>query len=172
MPSPASPSPGSPAPVDAVPARRRLPLIISVAVVVIVLDQLTKAWAVATLSDRDIDLFWTLRFHLERNSGAAFSLVRGGGGIIAIVALAVVVGLVWFGRSATSTLAAVAIGLILGGALGNIVDRFTRDGSAVVDFIDPQWYPIFNVADIGVSVGAAILILSSLRGDGSATDGP
>ncbi len=158
-----------------VPAKRRLRLVISVAVVVIVLDQLTKAWAVATLSDRDIDLFWTLRFHLERNSGAAFSLVRGGGGLIAFVALdsRQLPASVWFGRSGDlDDQAAVAIGLILGGALGNIIDRFTRDGSAVVDFIDPQWWPIFNVADIGVSVGAVLLILSSLREDGRASHDP
>jgi signal peptidase II len=66
---------------------------------------------------------------------------------------------------------AVAVGLVLGGALGNLVDRVLRDGSgflggAVVDFIDAQWWPVFNVADIAVSVGGVLLVLVSSRPSG------
>ena len=144
---------------------RRLRLVIAVAAAVTVLDQLTKIWAVAELTDRDIDLVGSLRLHLERNSGAAFSVGGGRGSLIAVIALGVVGGLLWFGRTADSRLGAAAIGLVLGGAVGNLIDRFARDGNAVVDFIDPQWWPVFNVADIGVSVGAALLILSSFKAE-------
>jgi signal peptidase II len=144
---------------------RRLRLVLIVAAIVTALDQLTKIWAVATLSDRDIDIVGSLRFHLERNSGAAFSFASGRGALIAVLALAVVGGLLWFSRTADTAIGAVALGFVLGGAVGNLVDRFARDGSAVVDFIDAQWWPVFNVADIGVSVGAVLLLITSWRAD-------
>jgi signal peptidase II len=143
--------------------------VVAVAAVVTLLDQLTKIWAVAELSDRDIDLVGSLRLHLERNSGAAFSVGGGRGSLIAIVALGVVGGLLWFGRTADTRLGAIAIGLVLGGAVGNLIDRFARDGSAVVDFIDAQWWPVFNVADIGVSIGAVLLILGSFKAEPAPT---
>jgi signal peptidase II len=60
------------------------------------------------------------------------------------------------------------LGLVLGGALGNLADRVFRDGSgflggAVIDFIDLQWWPVFNVADIAVTVGGVLLVLTSTR---------
>lgn len=134
-----------------------------VAAIVTLLDVVTKVWAVVALDDRDIDLVGSLRLHLERNTGAAFSLNQGRGGLIAVLAVVVVFGLLWFGHTATTASGAVAIGLILGGAVGNLVDRVARDGSAVVDFIDVQWWPVFNVADVGVTLGAVLLLLSSRR---------
>jgi signal peptidase II len=150
--------------------RRRAGLLAATALAVVVVDQLTKAWAVANLEDRDIDLIGSLRFHLERNSGAAFSLNQGRGGLIAVLALAVVVAVVWVGRSVQTKAGAVTVGLVLGGALGNLVDRFFRSGhgflgGAVIDFIDVQWWPIFNVADIAVTVGGLLLVIVSSRED-------
>lgn len=131
------------------------------------IDQLTKAWAVDALDDRDVDLFWTLRFNLTHNSGMAFSRGQGMGPIISVLAMAVVVWLVLSMRSQGSRLSAVAAGMVVGGAIGNVADRLLRsnDGflhGAVVDFIDLQWWPIFNVADIGVVVGGIALAASSL----------
>jgi signal peptidase II len=148
--------------------RRRARLLGVAAVVAIALDQLTKAWAVSALADRDIDLIGSLRFHLERNSGGAFSLNRGRGGLVALLALGVVIVLIWVGRTVQSRIGALAVGMVLGGALGNLVDRTFRDGSgflggAVVDFIDLQWWPVFNVADIAVTVGGVLLVLTSTR---------
>jgi signal peptidase II len=149
--------------------RRGAALLAACAFAVVGVDQLTKAWAVSHLDDHDIDLVGSLRFHLERNSGGAFSLNRGRGGIVAVGALLVVVGVIWFGRSMIeSRWGAVAVGLVLGGALGNLVDRVLRDGSgflggAVVDFIDAQWWPVFNVADIAVTIGGVLLVLVSSR---------
>ncbi|MDZ7734062.1 MAG: signal peptidase II [Acidimicrobiia bacterium] len=85
------------------------------------------------------------------------------------VALVVVGALVWTGRSLSSRSGAVALGLVLGGALGNLADRaFRGDGllsGRVVDFIDLQWWPVFNVADMGVVVGAILLLVVSYRTD-------
>jgi signal peptidase II len=143
-------------------------LVAAVAAVVIAIDQLTKTWAVNTLVTRDIDLVGSLRLHLARNRGAAFSVGFGGGGVVAILAIAVVVVLIAVGRSLDTRVGVLSLGLVLGGALGNIADRVFRDGSgflggAVVDFIDLQWWPVFNVADMAVSVGGVLLVLTATR---------
>lgn len=150
--------------------RRRgaLTIALGVAGLVILVDQLTKWWAVTHLQDRDIHLFWTLQLNLTFNSGMAFGRGRGFGPLIAVVVVCVVVGLLFGTSRAPSTLAAVAGGLVLGGAIGNLLDRFFREGSGflggrVVDFIDLQWYPLFNVADACVVIGGILLVVTGLR---------
>jgi signal peptidase II len=143
-------------------------LVIGVAALVVVLDQLTKWWALRALDDRDIDLFWTLRLHLVENSGAAFSLAGGRGGLVALLAIAVVIALIAFGRAIDTKVGAVALGLVLGGAAGNILDRVFRDGNgflggAVIDFVDLQWWPVFNVADAAVTIGGLIIVFVVAR---------
>jgi signal peptidase II len=96
----------------------------------------------------------------------AFSQGQGLGRLIGLLAIGVAM-LLWFGlRRATSQLSVVGTSMLIGGALGNVVDRLFRGekwlAGAVVDFIDLQWFPVFNIADSAVTVGAAILILSSL----------
>ena len=161
-----------PAVADAAPATtvhgRRLALAGAVAIAAIALDQLTKTWAVNALDDRDIDLFWTLRLHLVHNTGSSFSLAPGRGGLVALVAIPVVLVMLWMGRTVDTKAGAIALGLVLGGALGNIVDRLLRAGDgflggAVVDFIDLQWWPVFNAADIAISCGGVLLLLVSIR---------
>ncbi|MEM9036193.1 MAG: signal peptidase II [Actinomycetota bacterium] len=149
--------------------RRRL--VLAVAVVIVVIDQLSKWWALERLDDgRTIDVVWTFRFKLAFNSGTAFSQGEGLGWLIGIVALAMsVVLLVWGGRVA-SVAQRIAIGGVLGGAVGNLLDRAVRgdDGllsGAVVDFFDLQWWPIFNVADIGITVGVVVLVVLLARED-------
>jgi signal peptidase II len=141
-------------------------LTLGVAAAVLLVDQLTKAWAVNALDDHDIDVFWTLRLHLTFNGGMAFSQGRGLGPVIGIVALVVVVILLASLRKGGSTVSAVALGLVVGGAAGNITDRLFRSGSGflggeVVDFIDFQWWPVFNVADACVVVGGILLVVFS-----------
>lgn len=147
---------------------RHLLLTASVAIAVYALDQLSKSWAVDRLSDgRTIDLIGSLRFNLAFNSGAAFSQGTGSGPIIALIAVVVVVVLLWTGRSSTSRTSAFAVGLVVGGAIGNLSDRLLRDGpggffgGAVVDFVDLQWWPIFNVADSAIVIGGILLVLSA-----------
>jgi signal peptidase II len=143
-------------------------LLLGVAATVLALDQLTKWWAMETLDTQVIDLVGSLRFKLVLNYGAAFSLTQGRGALISLLALGVVALLLRNGRHATHPLAAVALGLVLGGALGNLSDRAFRAGDGflgggVVDFIDVQWWPIFNVADMGVVCGAFLLVIASWR---------
>jgi signal peptidase II len=140
-----------------------------VAVAVFALDQLTKWWAVNELKNGHIiDVVWTLRFNLTWNYGAAFSLNQGRGALISLLALGVVVVLLINGRQARRPAAAIALGLILGGAVGNLADRAFREGDGlfgggVVDFIDLQWWPVFNVADSGVVCGAFLLLVANWR---------
>ena len=146
--------------------RRRTALVVVVAAVVITIDQLTKTWAVHTLATRDIDLFWTLRFHLARNRGPAFSLGFGSGGVIAILAIVIVIVFLVVGRSVDTKLGVLSLGLVLGGAIGNLADRAFREGSgflggAVIDFVDPQWWPVFNVADVAVTIGGVLLVFTA-----------
>ncbi|HZQ27116.1 MAG TPA: signal peptidase II [Acidimicrobiales bacterium] len=152
-------------PVPAVGDRRRGRLLLTgaVAVAVVVADQVTKTLALHHLADGPVHLFWTLRFNLSFNSGAAFGLGRGLGPVLVAIAIGVLVVLLGLGRVAMARpLAALALGLLLGGAVGNLIDRLVRDhGGAVVDFIDLRWWPIFNVADMAITVGAILLVLVS-----------
>ena len=143
----------------------RAPVLIAAGI--IAADQATKHWAVTGLgNDRVIDLFWTLRFNLAFNSGMAFSRGKGLGPLIAVVATAVIVWLLISLRTESSRLSSIGMGLVIGGAAGNLVDRLFRGDAwlrgAVVDFIDFQWFPIFNIADIAINVGAGVLILNSV----------
>ena len=148
---------------------RRLRGALLIAAVVVLVDQLSKHWAVNALDDRNIDLVGSLRFNLAFNTGMAFSRGTGLGPIIGVVALVVVVGLLVSIGRATSPFYTPAVGLIIGGALGNVADRLFRAPGwfrgGVVDFIDVQWWPIFNVADIGVTVGGVLLLATTLRAD-------
>lgn len=148
--------------------RARWPLLAGIAAGVLTLDQLSKWWAVNALDDRIIDLVGSLRLRLTYNHGAAFSISQGRGALISLLAIVVVGVLVFSGRQATRPLPAVALGMVLGGAIGNLADRAFRQGDGVlgggvVDFIDLQWWPIFNVADMGVVCGAVLLIAASWR---------
>jgi signal peptidase II len=152
--------------VQAAPDNARLRLVAAVGAVVLVLDQITKIWAVAALDDRIIDLFWTARFRLIYNTGSAFSLGEGIGRWLGILIAFVVVGVLWYARTLPDRRARFLLGMIVGGAIGNLIDRIFRadDGflsGGVVDFIDFQWWPVFNIADIGVVCGAIGLAVLS-----------
>jgi signal peptidase II len=143
-------------------SRPRLGRVLAVAAVVVAVDQATKSWALSALRDGPIHLFWTLRLNLTFNSGLAFSQGRGLTPLITVAAVGLVVGLLWWSRQVTTPALAVATGLILGGACGNLVDRLVRGhGGAVVDFVDLQWWPIFNVADAALSCGAILVVVLS-----------
>jgi signal peptidase II len=139
-----------------------------VAVVIIVLDQLSKAWALRDLADGHIiHVIWTLQFNLTYNRGMAFSRGTGIGPVIGVIALVVVVMLLLSLRRADNSLTRLATGLIIGGAVGNILDRLFRDSGwmrgAVIDFIDFQWWPVFNIADMAIMIGAATMIVAMLK---------
>ena len=140
---------------------------VGAAVAILVLDILTKGWAVSALSDgRDIHIFWTLHFALTHNEGMAFSTGTNIGPFIGMLAIVVIAILVATMRKQSNTMSLVATGCIVGGATGNVLDRVFRgtgfmDG-AVVDFIDLRWWPVFNVADIGIVCGAIAVAYSMI----------
>ena len=127
-------------------------------------DQLTKAWAVSALSDGHVvSLFWTLQFNLGYNSGFAFSQGEGLGPLVGVIACVAVVFLLRSALASQTKLSAYGLLFIASGALGNVVDRIFRHGGymrgSVVDFIAFQWFPIFNVADSCITLGAIALLL-------------
>jgi signal peptidase II len=138
---------------------------VAVAALVVVVDQLTKWWALDRLSSGPIHVIGTLDLELSRNTGASFSLFQGKALFlvpVAVVLVAVLGVLAW--RAPTTGRAAV-FGLIIGGALGNLSDRLFRgDHGAVVDFVALHFWPTFNVADASIVVGCAFLLVSLARG--------
>lgn len=149
-----------------VPSPRRNDLIgVGIAVVVVVLDQLTKNWALANFEWSPQEIVWTLRFVVTHNTGAAFSLFsgKGIGPVIGLLAVVVVVIVVRTLRFVQGWPAVIGSALVVGGAIGNLADRlFRSDGAgfmqgAVVDWIDFGWWPVFNVADMAITTGALTL---------------
>jgi signal peptidase II len=127
-------------------------------------DQISKAWAAAALDTGSIEVLWKLRFHLTTNTGFAFSTGKGLGPLLALLAACVVV-LLWRMRTKFSSgLGTFALGLVLGGACGNLADRLFRvprwGRGAVVDFIDFRFWPVFNLADGAIVAGVVMLTAS------------
>jgi len=139
-----------------------------IAVVVVIADQLTKAWLVSVLAPgQSIQVIGDLvRLVHSQNTGGLFGLLRGQAAPFAALSL-VVVGLIvaYHGRSGRSAYLTLTLGLLLGGAIGNLIDR-VRLGY-VVDFVDAgigtlRWYT-FNVADASISVAILLLVAATLR---------
>lgn len=144
-----------------------VPTLILVAAAVVAADHLTKWLALRELSGRDVDLLGSLRLHLVFNNGSAFGIGSRFAPLIALFAGVIVVVLLGAGRQLRGV-PLVATGAIVGGATGNLLDRVFRDGNgilggAVVDFVDLQWWPVFNVADVAITVGAVVLALTAGR---------
>ena len=134
----------------------------ALAAVVAGADQASKTWALHRLADGPVHLVWRLRLVLTFNSGAAFSLGRGVTPFLVAGVVVLLVVLLFLGRSVASLPAALALGLVLGGAVGNLSDRVVRHHhGAVIDFIDLRPWPTFNLADTGVVCGAVLLVLTS-----------
>ncbi|MFT3662054.1 MAG: signal peptidase II [Gordonia sp. (in: high G+C Gram-positive bacteria)] len=154
------------------PPRSRSPLVslAALAVVVYTADLLTKTLAVRHLDPSSpVEIVGdVVTLSLVRNSGAAFSMATGYTWILTIIALAVVVAIIRFSSRLRSLCWAVGLGLVLGGALGNLTDRFFREPGPlrghVVDFISVGWWPVFNVADSAVVCGAILLVALTLLG--------
>ncbi len=137
------------------------------AAVVVLLDQLSKAWAVAALASGPLPLLpGLLDLQLAFNTGAAFSLFTGGATGLGLVSLLVVVaGVVWLQRQGSLPLQrALGAGFLLGGAAGNGIDRW-RSG-AVVDFLAlvPINFPVFNLADVAINLAVLCLAIDLLKG--------
>lgn len=151
-------------------SRRRIGALVSVAGLVFVLDLATKLWVVAKLEgEPPIEVIGTvLQLDVVRNRGAAFGI--GEALTIALTAIAVIVIAVIarIARKLYSTPWAIALGLLLGGAFGNLADRIFRSPGvfqgAVVDFIAPTHFAVFNLADSAIVCGGILIVLLSFRG--------
>ncbi|HEY7949633.1 MAG TPA: signal peptidase II [Solirubrobacterales bacterium] len=130
---------------------------------VLILDQVAKAVVEAELvPGEDVDVLGPLELTLSHNTGVAFGLASGGGALlVALPILALVAVGVVFSRDPTRRGMWVAVGLLAGGALGNLVDRVRAD--AVTDYIQVGSWPAFNVADIAVTAGVLLFALAYLR---------
>jgi signal peptidase II len=157
---------------------RRLPAFgLSVAALVLVLDQLSKWWIVADVMNplRILEVTPFFNIVLVRNRGVSFGMFGGGGEwapwLLTLVALAIGVGLTIWMLRARHVWVVVALGMIVGGAAGNVIDRL-RFG-AVTDFLDFHWgelhWPAFNLADSAITVGVVILLADALIGRGRKT---
>ena len=180
-PKPGSPTPSGPSaesPAEPDPVRlppRRVVVVALVAVLALALDILTKVWVVAGLEGRPpiVLLGGLVYFDVIRNSGAAFSMATGMTWVLSLIAVAVVVAIVWIAPRLRSVGWAIGLGLVLAGALGNLVDRIFRAPGPmqghVVDFISLRWngqpiFAVFNVADSCICVGGALIVLLAALG--------
>jgi signal peptidase II len=128
---------------------------------VVLLDQATKAIVVSSLSVGQQE-YVALGFRLTNtaNSGLAFGIGQGKGFVLGITVVALALVLLWFALDPTRPGLWLAVGLLTGGALGNLADRVRMD--AVTDFIDPPLWPAFNLADVAITLGALGLVLVSM----------
>ena len=173
--APDAPEAPSPEPVDPGQRRRCLWTLAIVAVGVVVVDHLVKAWVVSTIKPRiesgegPIVLFGgLLKFTYLENTGAAFSMGTGYTWIFSIVAVIVAVVILRTSRRLGSIWWAIALGGLLGGLLGNLIDRLTRPPSFglgyVVDFIQVPNFAVFNIADMFITCSAVLMVILALRG--------
>lgn len=161
-----------------VPSRLAVPM--GVLVFVLLVDQISKSWAVDRLSDGStFDVALGLKFRLAYNTGMAFSQGQDSGAIIGTIATVVAVGVIVYSMQFRSVWIRVLLGLVAGGALGNVADRLFRSSGenvlvaaeeatgfmkgAVVDFIYTSFWPTFNIADSAVVVGAILLVITLWR---------
>lgn len=141
---------------------------LAVGVVVVVVDQITKLWAVRELEDGSITLIdGLLKLRLTENPGSAFSLFQNSGQFLAIAAIGATILILVTVEQSSSRFELGGMAIIMGGAVGNLVDRIVRaddplDG-AVVDFIDFSFWPTFNAADSAITIGAGLLLWAAIR---------
>jgi signal peptidase II len=148
--------------------RRHLGTFFGAAAIVVALDQLTKQWALSALADGPKDLIGSARLYLVFNDRAAFSLEIASTTTLAIVGCVLVTSLVVMGVRAEERGWALGLGIILGGALGNLTDRAFRAGDGflggrVVDMVDLGWWPVFNLADAALWVGIGVLVITTRK---------
>ena len=150
--------------------RRRIAVLFAVAVFAYALDLISKMIVVAKLEHHppiEVVGDW-LRFEAIRNAGAAFGFGEAFTIIFTVIAAAVIVVIARLARKLYSLPWAIALGLLLGGALGNLTDRIFRAPGvfegAVVDFIAPKHFAVFNLADSAIVCGGILIVLLSFKG--------
>lgn len=157
-------------------SRRPIWVLAAVALSVVALDQLTKAWAVSAIRPRllpggegSIEVLGPLlKFTYTQNTGAAFSIGTGSTWIFSLIAIGVAIFIIRSAKDLGSIAWAIGFGGLLGGLLGNLVDRLTRYPSPgqgfVVDWIQLPNFPVFNIADTSITFSAILMVFLALRG--------
>jgi len=155
---------------DGDPGKRQVGALLTVALVVLGLDLATKLVAVAQLNETEmvevVDGVLSLR--LVRNPGAAFGVAQGLTFALTVIAVVVILVILRISRRLRSPGWAVGLGMVLGGAIGNLVDRIFRSPGPlrghVVDFLELPHFPVFNIADSAIVTGGVLMVLLSLFG--------
>jgi len=143
---------------------RRIRVLLLVALVVVVADQVTKSLAVSRLASGPVHLIGPFALVLSYNTGVAFGVGTGLTLPIVVIVVVLVAVIAWFGRAVPNTAAAVGVGMILGGAVGNLADRLFRGHHrAVIDFFYSGFWPTFNVADAAIVCGSIVLAVALWR---------
>lgn len=143
--------------------------LLSVAWLIWILDLATKAWAVSQLANREpvkiLGSFFQLTF--VRNSGAAFSFASNATLFLSLFGIIVALGVIYFAPKISSKGWSVVLGLVLGGVLGNLMDRIFREPSFlrghVIDWMQLPHWPIFNIADSAIVVAAGLAMILTAR---------
>ncbi|MGB7859969.1 MAG: signal peptidase II [Acidimicrobiia bacterium] len=147
---------------------RRYSFALGTAAIIVVADLITKRYASIHFVDSPVEVIpGFLTFTFLENPGGAFSLFQNGGQIIGVAAIGVTLFVLAALRASRPALEVVALGMVIGGAVGNLLDRIFRgvgflDGP-VIDWIDLWWIPTFNIADASVTVAVALLVLHAWR---------
>jgi signal peptidase II len=183
---PSAEAAATPQPDPVVLRPRRVGLLAAIAGTVVILDLLTKIIVVATIDpNQPVKVLGGLVYlSLIRNPGAAFSMATGMTWLLALVAIVVVIVIIRMAPRLRSTPWAISLGLVLGGAIGNLIDRIFRAPGIlqghVVDFVsvfgpNAEYFPVFNVADSAITIGGISLVITALLGidfDGTSTRKP
>jgi signal peptidase II len=151
--------------VDDLSRSRTYAFLLVAAGVVVALDQITKSLALTALQDGPIDLIGgAVTLNLTFNPGGAFGLMQGLPGFFLVATLVVIVLILVWAHKLDDQRWSIPLGMVLGGGIGNVIDRIVRDTDGrVVDFIDLHWWPVFNLADASIVLGVAVILLLSSR---------
>lgn len=144
-------------------------MMVLLGIAIVIVDQIAKVFAVENLEDGPVQIVGeSVRFALVRNSGAAFSLGEDATPVFSVLATVVVLGLVWYSRRVTEKWWGLGLGLILGGAAGNLIDRLVRAPGFlhghVIDYFSVGWFPVFNIADAALTIGVVVIAFAVLFG--------
>lgn len=143
--------------------------LLTISLTIIAVDQITKIWAVSSLPGNPIQGPFGSSLRLVFNRGSAFSIGEGLGPLFGVLALVISVAMFFLVKQVDRRSVVFGLGLIQGGAIGNVIDRLFREGEgfmggAVIDFLDVgDWWPVFNLADAAIVVGGAMVALLSPR---------
>jgi signal peptidase II len=139
--------------------------VIVVALVVTAIDAATKAWARHGLAHHSVQVVGFIWLRLEYNSGISFSINSSGPIVTTVITLVIAVLVLLVGVNANKGLPTIGFGLLIGGGVANVIDRLAANPHQVTDFIAVSTFPVFNVADIAITLGFIALMIAAVRGE-------